>query len=42
VRSRILFVLLLLSAGLVPAGAAPVLQPNIGCLSITDATPGDT
>jgi len=42
VRSRILFVLLLLSAGLAPAGATPVLQPNVGYLSIMDATPGDT
>jgi predicted acyl esterase len=28
--------------GLTPAGAVPVLQPNIGYLSIMDATPGDT
>jgi predicted acyl esterase len=33
--------LLLLSSGLPPAGAT-VLQPNIGYLSIMDATPGDT
>jgi hypothetical protein len=44
VRSRILCVLLLLSAELAWAGAAPapVVQPNIGYLSIMDATPGDT
>ena len=43
-RSRILFVLLLLSAGLARAGAipTPVLQANVGYLSIMDATPGDT
>jgi len=37
-------VLLLLSAGLARAGGAPtlVLQPNVGYLSIMDATPGDT
>jgi len=44
VRSRILCVAVLLSAGLAFAGAAPapVVQPNIGYLSIMGATPGDT
>lgn len=39
-----LFVVLLLSASLARAGtiATPVLQPNVGYLSILDATPGDT
>jgi hypothetical protein len=35
-------VFLFLSAGLAPAGATPILQPNVGYLSIIDATPGDT
>jgi predicted acyl esterase len=44
VRSRTLFLSLALSAGLAHAGAipAPVLQPNVGYLSIMEATPGDT
>ncbi len=41
-RIRIVSVLLLLFARLTPAAAAPVLQPNIGYLSVTGATPGET
>jgi len=43
-RSRLLLVLLLLSAGLARAGGTPgpTVQPNIGYVSILGATPGDT
>ena len=41
-KSRILFVSLLLAAGLARAGGGPVLQPNVGYLSVMNATPGDT
>jgi uncharacterized protein len=44
VRSRLLFVLLVLPAALARAGGAPtpVVQPNVGYLSIMNATPGET
>ncbi len=43
-RPRILLLLLVASIRLAAAGAppTPVVQPNIGYLSILDATPGDT
>jgi predicted acyl esterase len=44
VQTRIFCLLLLLTTGLARAGAipTPVVQPNVGYLSIMDATPGDT